>query len=631
MSSGLNFDVKDRIKHSTNIVEWIGSDLQLRRQGSVFVGHCPWHDDSRPSFQVNPAKQSWVCWPCELRGDIFDYVMRRESVDFRQAMVILAEHAGIPMNDYQKKVAKGSPDDKQTLYKAMAWAEAVYHDCLMSSAEAIPVRNYLAERGMTDEVIETFKLGFAPLSWSWLVDRARSTDFSPAILEACGLIKPNERGNWYEHFRGRVIFPIRDTQQRPIALGGRVVPGIYGSEAEPRGKYVNSMETRLFSKSENLFGLDLFVRDPVARERKLTIVEGYTDVIAAYQSGLRNVVAALGTAINEKHIRLTRRFADQITLVLDGDDAGQKRSNQILDLFVAQDTDLRILTLPEGQDPFDFCRQNGAEPFQALVDAAPDAMSHKIRHETRGIDLVNDTHAANQALESILKTMGNVSATKIAQSPTLGLRQDQLVTRLSRQFQIDRVRIRSRLNELRMAIRTPLGSPGTASEARKIDSSKWDRKEVELIQILIQAPELLDFSIENVPPSLFAEGPLRQIYEHMEESFHIGGDVSYGQLMLDMEDVQLKSIVDRLYDEAISKQQMLLKGERRDFELPQQFDAVVQSFHELANDSSYRTTLSQLQQRQLDEGDEASALENLLKQTRQRQGLVPPMDGQQPR
>ena len=171
---------------------------------------------------------------------------------------------------------------------------------------------------------------------------------------------------------------------------------------------------------------------------------------------------------------------------------------------------------------------------------------------------------------------------------------------------------------------------GRSRNPEKFDPSKWDRKEVELIQILIQAPELLDFSIENVPPSLFADGPLKQIYEHMEESFHVGGDVSYEHLMLDMENIQLKSIVDRLHDEAISKQKMLMLGERRDFDLPQQFDAVVQSFHELVNDAGYRSTISQLQQRQLDENDEASALENLLKQTRQRQGLTPPMDGQQP-
>ena len=627
MSSGLNFDVKDRIKQATNIVEWIGHDLQLRRQGAVFVGHCPWHDDSRPSFQVNPSKQSFVCWPCGIRGDIFDYVMRRESVDFREALVILAERAGIPLHESTHKIVKGSAEDKQTLYKAMTWAEQVYHDCLLTSESAQPVRNYLAERGITSETIETFQLGFAPLAWSWLVDRARATEFSPKILEACGLITPTDRGNWFERFRGRVIFPIRDTQQRPIALGGRIVPGIYGTESEPPAKYVNSNETRLFSKSQNLYGLNLYVRDPAARNRKLTIVEGYTDVIAAYQVGLRNVVAALGVAINEHHLRLMKRFADQITLVLDGDDAGRKRSNQILDLFVAQDIDLRILTLPDGQDPFDFCRRNGAAAFQQLVDQAPDAMAHKIRQETAGIDLVNNTHAANQALENILKTLAKVPVQMFAESPSLGLRHDQLVTRLARQFQLDRERIRQRLNELRLASRPMVNLVAAAAQPVHIDSSRWDRKESELVQVLIQEPSLLDYAIENVSPSLFSPGPLKQIYEHMEESFHVGGDVCYEQLMLQLEDTTLKAIVDRLHEEAIAKIQFMKLGEHRDFELPQQFEAIVRAFRNLAHQSGDRSAILQLQDRQMGDEDEAEALAELLKLTRQRQGLTPPTDG----
>ena len=169
----------------------------------------------------------------------------------------------------------------------MAWAESEYHNCLMSSEAAIPVRQYLADRGITDESIEQFRIGFAPLAWSWLVDRSRNTEYSPQVLEACGLISANQSGNWYERFRGRVIFPILDTQQRAIAFGGRVIPGIYGNEEEPRGKYVNSPETRLFSKSQQLFGLNLYARDPIARERKLTVVEGYTDVVAAWQAQCR--------------------------------------------------------------------------------------------------------------------------------------------------------------------------------------------------------------------------------------------------------------------------------------------------------------------------------------------------------
>ena len=447
-----DFDLKDRVKQASNIVTLIGGDMQLRRQGGNYVGLCPWHEDSRPSFQINESRQSWACWVCADRGDVFSYVMKRDSLSFREALEFLAAEAGIAITRSQKKIEKGSPQDKATLLKAMEWAQFEYHQFLLESDDAAPVRDYLAQRGLTDQTIDQFKIGFSPLSWSWLLDRARNTEFSGEILEACNVLGASSRGGWYERFRGRVLFPIHNLQQRPIGFGGRVVPGIYGTEEEPKGKYVNTSETLLFTKSDNLYGLSQIHRD-VQKDRRLTIVEGYTDVIAAFQAGLRNTVAVLGTALNERHIKLIKRFADSVTLVLDGDEAGQKRTNEILDLFVAQDLDLRILSLPEGFDPFDYVQQRGSEEFQNLVDAAPDVLAHKIKIETHGIDLVNETHAANLALENILKTVAQTPANVIASSAAKSLRQDQMVTRLARQFQTTREQVKARLKELRISTR----------------------------------------------------------------------------------------------------------------------------------------------------------------------------------
>ena len=374
--------------------------VPLTQKGRDYVGLCPWHDDTRPSFTVNPVRQSFVCWVCDIRGDVFEFIKRIDGVEFYDALKMLAERANIELRTNKAPVVKGSADDKSTLLKAMAWAEEQYHQCLITNDSAAPVRDYLIERGITQDSIETFKLGFAPLAWSWLVDRARNTPYSPEILEACGLVLPNNRGGYYERFRGRVLFPIRDTLERPIAIGGRVVPRLYeDKEKVPPAKYVNSPETKLFSKSKNLYALNLcrgFIQK--SEKKNVVIVEGYTDVVAAWQAGLRNVVAALGTAINEQHLRVIKRFADTITLVLDGDEAGQKRTNEMLDLFVAHDVDLRILTLPEGLDPFDYLLENGAAPFQAMIDSAPDAIAHKILKETTGVDLVQDTHRANICL-----------------------------------------------------------------------------------------------------------------------------------------------------------------------------------------------------------------------------------------
>ena len=626
MPIGPDFDAKDRVKQATNIVDLVGARINLRRQGSKFVGLCPWHQDKRPSFSVDPVRQRYSCWVCDLHGDVFSFTMKMESVDFRGALEILAQAAGIELQRNGPKFEPGDPNHKPTLFEAMKWVEQQYHQCLLHSNEAIPVREYLQERGITQESIDRFQIGFAPLAWSWLVDRVRQTNFNPKILEACGLVLMNNSGTWYERFRGRVLFPIRDTQDRCIALGGRVVPGIYGTEDEPKGKYYNSTETRLFSKSDNLYGLDA-ARETVQKSRKLTIVEGYTDVVAAHQAGVKNVVAALGTALNERHIRLIKRFADTITLVLDGDDAGQRRTNEVLDLFVTNDVDLRILTLPEGQDPFDLCMNQGGEAFQALVDAAPDAISHRIRVETAGIDLLNQTHAATTALNNILTTLAGVPASEIAASAAKQLRQQQLIGRLSRQFQIDPANIKSRLLEIRNSNRPRRNLPpesdiDAANNRQSLDIGRFDGKERELLQLLVLHPSLLDTAIEKISPDQFAIGPLQAIYRIMDDFFHDGRDVDYDSLMLEIQDPLLRNLVSRLHAEATSKND----NEEDDstsiaLDANHQFDSVLAAFENVAIANEHRATVSRLQQKDLDKGEEQAALEELLKQTKQRHGL----------
>ena len=627
MPIGPDFDVKDRVKQATNIVDLVSSRINLRRMGANYVGLCPWHPDKKPSFTVNPVRQRYSCWVCDLHGDVFDFTMKMDSVDFRGALEILAQAAGIELKQHGPKTEAGNPDHKPTLLEAMKWVEEQYHQCLLNSNEAIPVREYLQERGITRESIDTFKIGFAPLAWSWLVDRARNTKHNPKILEACGLVSMNSRGTWYERFRGRVLFPIRDTQNRPIALGGRVVPGIYGTEDEPKGKYYNSTETRLFSKSDNLYGLNV-VREAVQKSRKLTIVEGYTDVVAAHQAGVDNVVAALGTALNERHIRLIKRFADTITLVLDGDEAGQRRTNQVLDLFVTSDVDMRILTLPKDTDPFDFCMNEGGEAFQTLVDAAPDAITHRIRTETAGIDLLNQTHAATQALNNILTTLAGIPASEIAASAAKQLRQQQLIGRLSRQFQIDADHIQRRLSEIRNSLRPrKYESHDSTSEAHEAapkapNFSAFDGKERELLQLLILVPSFLDTAVEKVSPDQFVEGPLKAIYRIMDDFYHDGRDVGHDSLMLEVQDPILRNIIARLYDEAASKKETTSEDVTSfGLDVKQQFDSVLAAFENVVIDNDQQAKVSQLQQKTLDTKEELAALEELLKQTKQRHGL----------
>ncbi len=352
MSSGLASDAKDRVRQAIDIVDLVGDYLQLRREGRGYKALCPWHDDSKPSLQVNPERQTFRCWVCNIGGDVFSFVMQHDKVTFPEALQMLADRAGIPLTNS----AGQGHDEKRLLYQAMAWAEEQFHACLLSP-EGEAARNYLVDRHIEPENWNKYHLGYAPDRWDWLLERARGTRFGPKVLETVGLVGQRRSGQgYYDRFKGRVLFSIRDPQGRPVGVGGRVLPGSTDVQA---AKYVNSPETPLFSKSNLLYGLD-HAKDTLAKGRTALVMEGYTDCLIAQQHGFGNALAVLGTALGERHIKLLRRFVDRIVLVLDGDEAGRKRTDQILELFVAEQMDLRILTLPDELDPCDFLLQRGA-------------------------------------------------------------------------------------------------------------------------------------------------------------------------------------------------------------------------------------------------------------------------------
>ncbi|MFO0885661.1 MAG: toprim domain-containing protein [Pirellulales bacterium] len=295
---------------------------------------------------------------------------------------MLAERAGVVLDPQaaKKKVEPGSPDDKNTLYGAAAWAEKQFHEYFLRVNWRALRARVRRQTGTKRVALKKFKIGFSPNEWTWIMDRARNTPYTPAVLEAVGLLgKSGTTGKYYDRFKGRVMFPIRDPQGRTIAFGGRVLPAFAGENA---AKYINSPETRLFSKSDQLYALDI-ARNAVTKTRRITVVEGYTDVVMCHQHGVDDVVAVLGTALNERHIQLLRRFADTIYLVLDGDEAGQRRTNDILEIFVAAQMDLRILTLPEEFDPDEFLQEHGGEKFRALVEQASDALTRFVSRNTR--------------------------------------------------------------------------------------------------------------------------------------------------------------------------------------------------------------------------------------------------------
>ena len=614
MSFAAHHDLKEQVRQSVDIVDLVGSHLQLRRQGTMYVGLCPWHDDARPSLQVNPQRQSWKCWVCDLGGDVFSFVMQREGVDFREALELLADRAGIALaRSSAPAPAPGTPGDKRALYQALAWAESEFHQCLLKSPEAEPARIYLHERQIAAESIERFKLGFSPNQWQWLWERGRRAGFSPEVLTATGLIGKSEQGSHYDRFKGRVIFPIRDVQSRPIAFGGRVLP-VWADDRS--AKYINSPETRLFSKSEQLYALDL-VRETLSRLRHIVVVEGYTDVVMAHQCGVGNAVAVLGTALTMRHVQLLRRYADRITLVLDGDEAGQRRTNEVLELFIAADVDLRILTLPEGLDPCDFLHREGGEAFNQMLGGARDALEHRIHTETLGLDLVRDTHRSHQALERILATMAKAPRASVASAQRL--REQQLVTRLSRQFQVPADRLMQRLSDLQRPSRV-LREAETSSTP-VLPPLTLEPVEAELLEILVLHPELVGEALASTHiealPSAAAQEVLRTYRRLLDEE----RGVEFETLMTAVEDGRIKNLLVKLDEQAQAKASQAqdtgvvrLRGLIRDLEMKHV-------------EKECRQRLAALEAHSLDEQEEYNTFLELVQKERDRRGISAPTDG----
>ena len=613
-------DIKEQVRTQIDIVDLVGSYLELRRQGRRYVALCPWHDDSNPSLDVNPERQSWKCWTCNIGGDIFSFVMQREGVDFRQALEMLADRAGIEMRKGPAVVA-GSANDKQALYKAVAWAEAQFHQYLLTDPNAEMARCYLEGRGITSESIQRFKIGFSPDQWQWTIDRARSAGMSEEILETVGLAsRSTNGGRLYDFFKGRVIFPIRDPQNRAIAFGGRILPQF----AEERAaKYKNSPETKLFSKSHQVYGLNV-VRDQVSKKRHAIVVEGYTDAIAAYQHGVDNVVAVLGTALGEGHIRLLRRFADVVTLVLDGDEAGQRRTSEVLELFVQHQMDLRVVTLPSGLDPCDYLDQHGLQAFEACVTSASDALEHKIKIATAGIDLARDTHRANQALEEILKTLSRAPS-KGLDAGQARLRQQQVIARLTREFRVDEQEIQARLRSLRSTTsktfrrnesrreEDSFDRPGNttrenqSSTLRVLTLDNWERA---FFELLTRHPEITEQALGAIPRAEIRSAAASELFRCYEETCNRGQVPDFGRILTSLEDLGLKNLLVEV-DES-SQQKSYVDPATSLAEL-------CDAFQRRVTERESRDIVSSLEGKQLSEEEELSFLTDLIEKKRREQ------------
>ena len=373
-SSGVAAEIKSKL----SVLEVVGETVQLKRAGSAYKGLCPFHAEKTPSFVVTPDRETWRCFGCGEGGDIFTFLMRRDGLDFREALERLAEKAGVELSERTAREDRQRKRLRDALESAIAW----YREVLLQAAQAQKARDYLAERGLADETLERFTIGYAPNTWDALTKRLIAKGFNNAEMIGAGLASPSNRGGVIDKFRGRIIIPIRDASARAAGLGGRVMPDGEGP------KYLNSPATMLFDKSRTLYGIDL-ARAAIRREKLAVIVEGYTDVMAAHQAGFTNVVASLGTALTRGQVELATRYADAVALAYDVDLAGEAATQRGLLEELGPDqavSKVRVVRIPAGKDPDELIRTD-PDAWRAAVADAPAVLDYFMDRAVAAVDV----------------------------------------------------------------------------------------------------------------------------------------------------------------------------------------------------------------------------------------------------
>ncbi len=350
----------DEVREATDIVDVISHYVPLKQKGASYFGLCPFHNEKSPSFSVASDKQFYYCYGCGAAGNVYTFLMAMENYDFVESVEYLAEQANIPLPTVtQNTQNKINDDQKERLVEIHKMAGLFYYNCLHETQGA-SAREYLERRQVLPAVQKKFGLGYSPARGNPLMEHLLAEGYALDDIVASGLVVPNkEQEGYHDRFRGRLMFPIFNVKEQVVGFGGRIL-----SSGEP--KYLNSPETILFSKSKNLYGLQLAKKNTRTR-KELIIVEGYMDMIALYQGGFKNVVAALGTAFNQQHAMAIKRYVPQVILLYDSDDAGTTAALRAIPVLVENGLVVRVLQVKDGKDPDEFIKEHGAKAFADLL------------------------------------------------------------------------------------------------------------------------------------------------------------------------------------------------------------------------------------------------------------------------
>lgn len=535
MTGSFDYNLISRIQQANDIVEVVEEHLRLDKKGKELVGLCPFHNDHRPSFYVSPSKQIFKCFACGAGGDVLKFIQMRENLTFPQAVERLAQRAGISLDPSWKKQAAipSTEPDSETIARINRWAMQVWQQNLWNPEKGAQARRYLETRNISETTAHQWNLGLALDNWDDLTAKAASARIKPALLVSAGLSVPKGTGGFYDKFRNRLMFPILDIGGRIIGFGGRTL-------GQDPAKYLNSPSTVLFDKSRCLYGL-YQARHTIVETGTAVVVEGYTDVLMAHQSGITNVVASLGTSFTAGHAHLLRRFARRIILLFDSDTAGRAAAERALEICLAEKIDIRMAFVPEGKDPCDYLLQAGPDAFRQVLDNAQDIFDYtwlRFQQQMEGSDTLADrTEATRKFLQTVA---AGISAGKID-----SVLRTLLLSRLSNLLDLPAGRIEA---ELKKFIKKSEFSKPNEPQNPSLDHYIIEAQQ-EILRALLNEPGLMAELEGKIQIELFTEPILREIASILLDDLDQGREPTVAQLCGRFESPQTARAIVQLSEE----------------------------------------------------------------------------------
>jgi DNA primase len=505
----------DDVKQRLDIVQIVSEYVKLQKAGRNYKSACPFHSEKNPSFFVFPERQSWHCFgACGTGGDMFSFIMKKEGVDFAQALRLLANKAGVTLVAQATPQRQAQNKERKRLFEINEAAAEYYHYVLMNASVAETARNYVTRRGLSPETIKNFQLGFAPEGWDTLKQYLKGKDYKESELSAAGLLVERDEKNNYDRFRNRLMFPIRNIQGNVLGFGGRAL-----DDSLP--KYLNSPQTPVFDKSSSLYGIDR-AKTAIRQKDQAVIVEGYIDVLAAHQHGYSNVIASMGTAMTDKQLTILKGLTRNLILALDADAAGEEavsRSGEMVDKMLpvppefygwvkyedAQNAEVKILILPQGKDP-DEVIMGDASQWQKLITDAKPMVDFIFESQVAKADLAS-ARDKSTTVEKLLPLLFEMK------DP---LRQAHYLNRLARLLKIDEHVLSDALRKFKTLRkrRETAGAKYKPVETTIISSSPLEQY---CLALLLQYPELKSGSTE-LSPDYFENTENRELFAKWQQS-----------------------------------------------------------------------------------------------------------------